>query len=169
MRRATGRRALTRTVQVSSCSSPSPHANAGRPTPAGRGGGFLRLLQDGDLGTRYGGEGADHHRAHRHLRRRRMPGELHRRSGRQRAVRRRLGRRLRRGQWSRPRRRATADRRNTAQSDGAKDHVVRRGRVAADLVAKHGGEVKTWQQVLASSPAPPQGASAKPESTSHQH
>ncbi|MBK6454905.1 MAG: nitrous oxide reductase accessory protein NosL [Gemmatimonadetes bacterium] len=39
----------------------------------------------------------------------------------------------------------------------------------ADLVARHGGEVKSWQQVLASSPTPPQGASAKPESTTHHH
>lgn len=39
----------------------------------------------------------------------------------------------------------------------------------ADLVARYGGEVTTWQQVLASAPTPPQGATAQPAAMSHHH
>lgn len=39
----------------------------------------------------------------------------------------------------------------------------------ADLVATYGGQVLTWQQVLAAVPAPPQGASVPADSASHHH
>jgi copper chaperone NosL len=39
----------------------------------------------------------------------------------------------------------------------------------ADLVAKYGGQVLTWQQVLAAVPTPPQGASVPADSASHHH
>lgn len=39
----------------------------------------------------------------------------------------------------------------------------------ADLVAQYGGEVLTWQQLLAAAPAPPQGASVPGDSASHHH
>lgn len=39
----------------------------------------------------------------------------------------------------------------------------------ADLVAKYGGEVLTWQQVLTAVPSPPQGATVPADSASHHH
>lgn len=39
----------------------------------------------------------------------------------------------------------------------------------ADLTERYGGEVLTWQEVLALSPTPPQGAAREPPAAEHQH
>ncbi len=39
----------------------------------------------------------------------------------------------------------------------------------AELTARYGGEVLTWEQVLALSPTPPHGASAEPSTAAHTH